>query len=163
MGNGIAAGIRIHSSVPAACPAQRVRENPLLWTLGPHRQNPLGGGALFAWRFKDVIDCHAGTPKKPCLPLLRIITSVGQSDGRNHTRTTSEKKMRLIIDFSFRLFSSTAVTWKPMRHTGISLKIAMKPASRAFTDQDVKEQFAEKSAIQTVFSLQDRQKRLIFR
>jgi hypothetical protein len=37
-----------------------------------------------------------------------------------------------------------------MRHTGKSLKIAMKSASRAFTGQDVKEQFAGKSAIQTV-------------
>ena len=118
MANGIAAGIRIHSSVPAACPAQRVRENPLLWTLGSHRKSPLGGGALFAGRFKDVNDCHACTPKKPCLSLLWIITSMGQTAGRNHTRTTSEKKMCLIIDFSFRLFSSTAVTWKPMRHAG---------------------------------------------
>ena len=150
MGNGIAAGIRIHSSVPAACSAQRVRENPLLWTLGPHRENPLGGGALFSGRFKDVVSCHACTPKKPCLSLLRIVAAMGQTAGGGHTCTTFEKKMCLIIDFSFRLFSSTAVTWKPLRHTAKNHKIAMKSASRAFTNQDVKEQFPEKSAIQTV-------------
>ena len=48
-------------------------------------------------------------------------------------------------------FSFTAVTWKPMHNTEQHLKIALKSASRAFTNQDVKEHFPEKSAIQTVF------------
>jgi hypothetical protein len=81
---------------------------------------------------------------------------MGQAAGRNHTRTTSEKEMCLIIDFSFQLFSSTAVTWKPMRHAGEEPKIIAIPAYRALTKQDVKKQLREKSAIQTVFSLQDR-------
>jgi hypothetical protein len=145
MGNGIAAGIRIHPSVPAACPDQRVCENPLLWTFGPHWKNPFGSGALFAWRFKDLVSCHASAPKRSCLSLLRIITSMGKIVGRNHTCTTSEKKMCLIIDLSFRLFSSTAVTWKPAHHAGKGLKIAMKSASRALTKQDVKKQLRETS------------------
>jgi hypothetical protein len=37
-----------------------------------------------------------------------------------------------------------------MRHAWEKSKKAMKPASRALTKQDVKEQFAGKSAIQTV-------------
>ena len=37
-----------------------------------------------------------------------------------------------------------------MRNTAKNLKIGMKSASRAFTNHDVKEQFLEKSATQTV-------------
>jgi hypothetical protein len=43
-----------------------------------------------------------------------------------------------------------------MRHAGKNLNIAMKTVSRALNNQDVKEQFPEKSVIQTIFLLQDR-------
>ena len=138
MGNGIAAGIRIHSSFLAACPSQRVRENPLLWTLGPHRENPFGGCALFAGRFKDVVGCHTSTPKKPCLSLLRIITSMGQTAGRNHTYTTLEKKMCLKTALCLGFFQSKKPRGKLCAFQSNLRKIGKKSVSSAAI-QNVKE------------------------
>lgn len=100
MGNENASGIRLHAPFPAACPAQGVRKNPLLWIHGPGQKESSGGGALSSGSFEAFVGGLPGVQKRSSLPLLRITASMGQTAGGSYTRTAMEKKMCLINGFS---------------------------------------------------------------
>jgi hypothetical protein len=74
---------------------------------------------------------------------------MGQTAGGSYTRTAMEKKIRLINEFLFRLFTVKAVAWKTMEITGNNLEIAVKTISGSSTHRHVRKHRPEKSLFPT--------------
>jgi len=149
MGNENASGIRLHAPFPAACPAQGVRKNPLLWIHGPRQKESSGSGPLSSGSFEAFVGALPCAQKRSSLPLLRITASIDQTAGGTYTRTAMEKKMCLINGFLFRLFTVKAVAWKTMGFTEKKLEIVVKTVASSFTHRHVKEHCSEKSLFPT--------------
>ena len=58
----------LYSSVPAACAAQGIHENALLWIDGTNQKKITGGGSLSAGQCRDPGGSPTGGEKTQCLP-----------------------------------------------------------------------------------------------